>query len=82
MTEISRKISVRGAREHNLNNINLDIPRDKLIVFTGLSGNGTVQLGISLSLVEAVEAVVQAYHLLLLQYQDKITFQQIVEQIH
>ena len=44
MTEISRKISVRGAREHNLNNINLDIPRDKLIVFTGLSGSGKSSL--------------------------------------
>ena len=44
MTDISRKISVRGAREHNLNNINLDIPRDKLIVFTGLSGSGKSSL--------------------------------------
>ena len=44
MSEISRKISVRGAREHNLNNINLDIPRDKLIVFTGLSGSGKSSL--------------------------------------
>ena len=44
MSEISRKISIRGAREHNLNNINLDIPRDKLIVFTGLSGSGKSSL--------------------------------------
>ncbi|MEK9640609.1 MAG: excinuclease ABC subunit UvrA, partial [Alphaproteobacteria bacterium] len=44
MTKISRKISVRGAREHNLNNVNLDIPRDKLIVFTGLSGSGKSSL--------------------------------------
>ena len=33
------KIIVRGAREHNLRNISVDLPRDKLIVFTGLSGN-------------------------------------------
>ena len=33
-------ILVRGARTHNLKNIDLDIPRDKLIVITGLSGSG------------------------------------------
>jgi excinuclease ABC subunit A len=37
-------ISVRGARTHNLQNINLDIPRDKLIVITGLSGSGKSSL--------------------------------------
>ncbi len=38
------KIIVRGARTHNLKNINLDIPRDKLIVITGLSGSGKSSL--------------------------------------
>ena len=33
-------IKIRGARQHNLKNINLDIPRDKLVVITGLSGSG------------------------------------------
>ena len=34
------KISVKGARENNLKNINVDIPRDELVVITGLSGSG------------------------------------------
>ncbi|MBY5981757.1 excinuclease ABC subunit UvrA [Ferrimonas balearica] len=38
------KIDVRGARTHNLKNINLTIPRDKLIVITGLSGSGKSSL--------------------------------------
>ena len=32
-------IVIKGAKEHNLKNINVEIPRDKLVVFTGLSGS-------------------------------------------
>ena len=38
------KIVIRGAREHNLKNVSLDLPRDRLIVFTGLSGSGKSSL--------------------------------------
>ena len=37
-------IKIRGARVHNLKNIDLDIPRDKLVVMTGLSGSGKSSL--------------------------------------
>ncbi|MBR2410494.1 MAG: excinuclease ABC subunit UvrA [Clostridia bacterium] len=37
---MQRKIKIIGAKEHNLKNVSLEIPRDKLVVFTGLSGSG------------------------------------------
>ena len=43
-TRPQRVISIRGAREHNLKGVDLTIPRDKLVVFTGLSGSGKSSL--------------------------------------
>ncbi len=41
---MSDRLIVRGAREHNLQDVSLDLPRDRLIVFTGLSGSGKSSL--------------------------------------
>ena len=40
--KLNDKIIIKGAKEHNLKNINLEIPRDKLVVLTGLSGSRKV----------------------------------------
>lgn len=44
MTSKEKKIIVKGAREHNLKNLSFEIPRNKLIVFTGVSGSGKSSL--------------------------------------
>jgi len=43
MSNTVTKIVIKGAREHNLKNISVEIPRDKLITITGLSGSGKFQ---------------------------------------
>ncbi len=44
LTFVSDSLVIRGAREHNLRDVSVDLPRDKLIVFTGLSGSGKSSL--------------------------------------
>ncbi len=44
MLGVNDRLVVQGAREHNLRNVDLDLPRDKLVVFTGLSGSGKSSL--------------------------------------
>lgn len=51
--DLSGFVRVRGAREHNLKNVNLDIPRDALVVFTGISGSGKSSLAFGTLYAEA-----------------------------
>lgn len=57
------KIEVRGARTHNLKNINLVIPRDKLIVVTGLSGSGKSSLAFDTLYAEGQRRYVESLRL-------------------
>ncbi len=41
---MQEKIIIKGAREHNLKNVSLEIPRNKMVIFTGISGSGKSSL--------------------------------------
>lgn len=54
------QIIIRGAREHNLRNVSLTVPRDKLVVFTGLSGSGKSSLAFDTIYAEGQRRYVEA----------------------
>ena len=62
MTEPSKNtIDVYGAREHNLQNIDVQIPRDKLIVITGLSGSGKSSLAFDTLFAEGQRRYIETF---------------------
>ena len=56
MVRVTERLIVAGAREHNLRNVSLELPRDSLIVFTGLSGSGKSSLAFDTLYPEGVSA--------------------------
>ncbi|MBO0793298.1 MAG: excinuclease ABC subunit UvrA, partial [Ktedonobacteraceae bacterium] len=66
------KIIVRGAREHNLKNIDVTIPRDKLVVITGLSGSGKSSLAFDTIFAEGQRRYVESLSAYARQFLDKM----------
>ena len=65
---MSKTISVQGAREHNLKNVNVKIPREKLTIITGLSGSGKSSLAFDTIYAEGQRRYVENLTLLLNQH--------------
>src|SRR5436190_4609976 len=68
----SDRIVVRGAREHNLKNIDLEIPRDELVVITGLSGSGKSSLAFDTIYAEGQRKYVESLSAYARQFLDQL----------
>src|SRR5882757_6320286 len=67
-----KQITVRGARQHNLKNINLTIPRDKFVVITGLSGSGKSSLAFDTLYAEGQRKYVESLSAYARQFLDQL----------
>ena len=67
------KIIIKGAKVNNLKNVSLTIPRDKLIVFTGLSGSGKSSLAFDTLYAEGQRRYVESHHINMEKYDDLFT---------
>ena len=56
-----KKIVVKGAKEHNLKNVSLEIPKEKLVVITGLSGSGKSSLAFDTIYAEGQRRYVESF---------------------
>ena len=56
-----KKILIKGAKEHNLKNISLEIPKDKFVVITGLSGSGKSSLAFDTVYAEVKDDMLKVY---------------------
>src|SRR5678815_3963865 len=65
-------IRITGAREHNLKNVNLEIPRDQLVVFTGLSGSGKSSLAFDTIFAEGQRKFMESLSTYARQFLDQI----------
>ena len=65
-------ISIRGAREHNLKNVDLDLPRDSLVVMTGLSGSGKSSLAFDTIYAEGQRRYVESLSAYARQFLDRM----------
>ena len=69
---MSEIIKIRGAKEHNLKNINLDIPKNKLVVFTGLSGSGKSTLAFDTLYAEGQRRYIESLSSYARQFLDRV----------
>src|SRR6266513_1250347 len=68
----SKFIRIKGAREHNLKNINIDIPRDQLVVITGLSGSGKSTLAFDTVFAEGQRKYIESLSAYARQFLDQL----------